>query len=176
MNPYQFKRFRDYMTQAGRGVTIELGVFRGETLKLMCQHRPDDPLIGIDTFAGMPEPGEHDIVDGVSHYPKGRLAATMREAQRAVPAARLIAGTIPEVFGDLVIDQPIAFAHVDLDHYRPTLEALRWLWFRVRPGGVIACDDWFPGRDYLASRAIAEWSEITGAPIDQIGKKGFFVR
>jgi len=57
-------------------------------------------------------------------------------------------------------DGPFAFADVDMDHYVPTLAALNWLWDRMVPGGIIHADDHFPDRDWLASRAINEFTRL----------------
>ncbi len=142
------------LAAAPAGSRIEIGVFRGETLSLIARH--DGQTIGVDSFRGMAEPGVHDIVNGVSRYPKGRLAVGM-EAVRAKVGRRvqLVQGFVPAVLAT-VPEGPFAFAHLDIDHYDPTRDALAWLFGRMMTGGILVCDDWFEGQDFLAARAINE--------------------
>lgn len=145
---------RSLLAQAPAGPRIEIGVLRGATLAKIARH--EGTTIGVDSFEGMPEPGEHDIVGGVSNYPKGRLAVGMGVVRAAVgPRVQLVQGFVPAVLTH-VSDGPFAFAHLDIDHYGPTRDALEWLFARMMPGGILACDDWFDGQDYLAAKAINE--------------------
>lgn len=145
--------FRQLLDSCPPGPRIELGVFRGATLKLITEH--GGVTYGVDSFAGMAEPGERDIVNGVNAYPKGRLAVPIKQVRKAVPGAILIKGYVPEVLAQAP-DGPFAFAHVDLDHYGPTKAALEWLFPRMMPGGVLMCDDWFEDGASLAAGAINE--------------------
>ena len=81
----------------------------------------------------------------------------MSAAASIAPKAVLIKGFVPDVLALCPVG-PFAFADVDMDHYAPTLAALEWLWDKMVPGGIIHADDHFPDRDWLASRAINEWT------------------
>jgi len=135
------------------GPRIELGVYRGETLALIANHPGE--TIGVDSFEGMAAETERDLLDGISHYPKGRFAVDMAPAQANAPRARLIKGFVPDILGS-VPDGPYAFAHLDMDQYAPTKAALDWIFPRMMPNGVVCCDDWFAGRGILAAGAINE--------------------
>lgn len=143
------------LTLAPAGPRLEMGVFHGATLKRIAAHA--GLTVGVDSFAGMAAPSPRDIKDGWNPYPEGRLACPLATVARRVPGARLIEGYVPAVLGK-VPNGPWAFAHLDMDHYEPTLAALEWLWPRMVAGGVIACDDWFRGRDWLAGGAINEFA------------------
>ncbi|HEX6559984.1 MAG TPA: TylF/MycF/NovP-related O-methyltransferase, partial [Longimicrobiales bacterium] len=41
------------------GALAEVGVFRGGTARVICDAKGDRPLHLFDTFAGLPQPGEH---------------------------------------------------------------------------------------------------------------------
>lgn len=151
MNPAKFKNLLRF---APAGPRIEIGVFRGHTLRLIARHSGE--TIGVDSFEGMAEPTAHDFVDGVTRYPKGRLAFPLVRVQAEVPSAKLIKGFVPGVLSE-VPEGPYAFAHLDLDHYAPTKAALEWLDSRMMPGGVLLADDYFPDLDALASKAINEF-------------------
>jgi hypothetical protein len=49
-------------------------------------------------------------------------------------------GWIPDCFRGREEDR-YAFVHVDVDLYQPTLEAFRFFYPRVVPGGLLVCDD-----------------------------------
>ena len=95
------------------------------------------------------------------------MARTMNEADstedvqkniRGVDNIRLVRGWVPTVL-DEIEERDFAFAYVDMDQYDSTLAALRWLETRMVPGGIICCDDWIEGRDWLAGGAINEFAK-----------------
>lgn len=155
------------------GPRIEFGVFRGATLEKIANH--DGVTIGVDTFEGMGAPGRRDTIDGRSPYPKGRLAAPIEGAASLVPRARLIKGHVPEVLSEICCDG-FGFAHIDMDHYLPTIRALEWVWPRMAPNGIVCCDDWFVGRTQLASGAIAEFAASHELEIMADGRRAFWRR
>jgi hypothetical protein len=147
---------RDLLARAPAGPRIEFGVFRGESLALIADH--PGLTIGVDSFEGMAQPGPRDLP--ATAYPKGRLAAAIEIAAAAVPKARLVKGFVPQVL-EQIHEEAFGFAQVDLDQYGPTLAALEWLQSltcsRMAPGGIILCDDVFPGRTSLASGAVNDF-------------------
>jgi len=164
--------FYRMLAKAPPGDRIEFGVLSGGTLGKMSNH--PGKTFGVDSFEGMGEPSQHDIKDGVNQYPKGRLMAPMSDARRNAPRAILIKGFVPQVLS-VVPNGPYAFADVDLDHYQPTLDALEWLWPRMLPGGVIITDDHFPGRDWLAARAINEFA-LTHPLAGELHRRAWWIR
>lgn len=151
VTPTETKCFLDLLSQAPKGPRLELGVFKGATLGLM---KHDGLLYGVDSFEGMPEPTERDIIDGWNPYPKGRLAASIRPMGDAI----LVKGWVPEILSTLPNIQ-WAFVHLDMDQYDSTYSALEWLSTRMLPKGIICCDDYFPTRDRLAGGAINEYAK-----------------
>ena len=83
----------------------------------------------------------------------------MSSAASRCSRATLIKGTVPEIL-DRLPPGPFAFASVDMDQYASTRAALEWVWPRMVPGGIVHVDDHFPGRDWLASRAINEFAAV----------------
>lgn len=150
--------FVTLLEQAPAGPRIEFGVCNGATVRLMAKH--PGRTLGTDSFEGMGESGPRDLTpEGIDQYPKGRLKADFDEVRRTCPGIELIRGWVPEVFDtDLASAGPFAFAHVDMDHYGPTRDAVQWLWSRMLPGGIICCDDWFEGKDILASAFLNDWA------------------
>lgn len=150
------------------GPRMEIGVHRGETLMAIAQH--SGRTYGVDSFEGMPEPTEQDIIGGVNNYPKGRLAVSesyvaSRLIRAGLTNVKLIRGFVPDVLSRLP-EGPFALVHLDIDHYSSTKAALDWLWPRMMKNGVLCCDDYFPGQRGLAALALDEWAEeypITGS-------------
>lgn len=142
------------------GVYAEIGVYKGATFRMLAADAARRGVVahGFDSFQGMDDPTD---MDG-PNYPKGRLscggiewfAQMMRRTGIAGSAYRLHEGFIPRCFDRVPKDQRFRFALVDVDQYQPTLAALRWLWPRMSPGGVVVCDDYFPGASKYASAAI----------------------
>ena len=100
-------------------------------------------------------------------YPKGALNPgpdailhIAGELKAIWPKVLIWRGWIPDVFERMDLAEiRLAFSHVDLDQYAPTLCALAWAWARTMPGGIVCCHDWFPEYRRLASAAIREWME-----------------
>lgn len=113
------------------GAFIEIGVFRGGTLaKIAAFGRP---TFGFDTFEGIPA----SQVDQGGHL-AGEFAASLADVQAAVPKATLIPGVFPESWLDRF---PVALAHVDVDTYAGTRDALAAILPQLVPGGVVIVDD-----------------------------------
>jgi len=148
---------------AVKGDFAEIGVFKGHTFKRLSLLALALGRVahGFDSFEGMAPPTERDA----GHYPAGKLSIGGVENFRKIMvdgnvpdvAYRLHAGFIPTCFTTYDDAVPLSFALVDVDQFEPTLEGLRWAWPRLNYGGVLVCDDYFPGRSILASGAIDEW-------------------
>jgi O-methyltransferase len=142
------------------GDYAEIGVFKGATFTRLARHAAGAGIVAhaFDSFQGMDEPTD---MDG-PQYPKGKMScggvrwfAGMMRAHGIEPNSyKLHAGYVPACFDDVAADQLFRFALVDLDQYAPTLAALEWVWPRMSSGGVVVCDDYFPGADRYASAAV----------------------
>ena len=174
MTPEELALFKQLLSECPEGPRIEFGVLRGATLKVMAKH--SGFTIGVDSFEGMGHPGERDIVHGVNAYPKGRLSVSLSTVSRNVPSSvRLFKGFVPDILG-YIPDLKFAFAHLDMDHYKPTLEALRWIWGRMLKGGIICCDDWFANSPWLAAGAIHDFSLEVDQRLKTFQRKAWWVR
>lgn len=177
MTPIGRRRLLRMLAVAPAGARIEFGVYHGDTLRKMSRH--PGVTVGVDSFEGMPEPTERDMREGKNPYPKGRLAVgidAVRRATRDCERLTLVKGFVPEVLPSVPEDR-YAFAHVDMDQYDSTLAALKWLWFRMLPGGIICCDDYIAGRDWLSAGAIDEFAKLMGQPLAGCeGQMAWFVR
>jgi len=161
------------------GDFAEVGVFQGTLFKRIVAvaqvlHRKAH---AFDSFVGMDEPTAMDA----GKYPKGDLSSGGKENFRRIilnsirqhrdvsldtnqqagvetDAIRddifsLWDGYVPECLEKCPVTQ-FAFIYIDLDHHDPTQQAIEWAWPRMVEGGLLGFDDYFPGRQKLASPPI----------------------
>jgi len=147
------------------GDFAEFGVWQGATFLPMARAWPDRACHAVDSFRGMAEPTVRDVdLDGTQSCPRGAFdvggAGPLRQATAAMPNVVIHEGFVPAILRECHTPRGFAFAHVDLDHFEPTLETLEWLWPRVNPGGLVVCHDWFEDSVRLAAGAVSDWMAI----------------
>ena len=120
----------------------ECGVYRGGMSYVLHQAiRATRPRMQrmFDSFEGLPEPTDKDL------HEKGEFASTLEETfalfGQDQPTPWAIKGWIPDTFAGFE-DARIALAHIDLDLYQSTADALDFVWERIVPGGVMILDDY----------------------------------
>ena len=141
------------------GDIVECGVSVGHgLLALICANENlgiDRHYYGFDSFAGFPPPRPED--QGTHAY-GGFYANEPEIVLRVLEDARLDPAVIRDKvhlvkgFFDQSLrtyERPIALLHLDCDLYQSYMDALRWLYDRVVPGGLILFDEYedpaFPG-------------------------------
>ena len=120
------------------GSVAEAGVFRGDFAKLINQHFPDRKLYLFDTFQGFDdrdialETGyDADPTKG-DHFKETSVELVMSKMQHPENVV-IRQGYVPETFAG--VDDSFCFVNLDMDLYKPTLEALRWFYPRMAAGG-----------------------------------------
>lgn len=116
----------------------------------------------FDSFEGLSEPGEKDMLDnGKTFWKAGALAtpASVFEKYLAgfLDRIRIHQGWIPERFHDIADDTRFRLVHIDVDLYEPTLQSLEFFYDKVQPRGVIICDDYGSSSCPGAKRAFDEF-------------------
>jgi len=140
------------------GVFIEFGVFTGLSFRNIYNagNIGNRPVHAVDSFQGMPK--SNDGRENLRFPPGGfKLEAGAVTLRFAYPDAIIHEGLIPGILDEIDIDS-IAFAHIDLDHYVPTLAALRWTWQRLSEFGIVCIHDYYHHDNMSASRAVKEWA------------------
>jgi len=146
------------------GGFAEVGVHRGRAFRHVVAEslRRGARAHAFDSFEGMAEPTEHDH----GEYVRGQFDVGGVQGFRARMQAwgcdgetfDTWPGFIPHCFEGFPGDERFRFAILDVDHYEPTVIAMRWIWERTSVGGILAFDDFHPARpDRLATRAINEF-------------------
>jgi O-methyltransferase len=150
------------------GDLVECGVFRGGTALLeartlaAAEEGTSRRLHLFDSFQGMP-----GGVSPAESFRPGHLgrtsAAGVRRLLAAYPFVQLHVGFIPDTFAGLGLG-PVAWAHVDLDLYQATRDAIAFLYPRLVPGGFLIFDDYgfpsCPGARRAVDEAFAGRPEV----------------
>lgn len=144
-----------FIAQAPPGIIIEVGVWKGGSLRYLAENHPDRQFYGFDTFEGMPK--EHPLDN---HHKKGHFGDTSFERVKAaladLPNVTVTKGYFPD--SDITDNQPIAMVHCDVDLYESTLKTFRHLAPRIVPNGRMYCDDAFQSTCEGATLALCEFA------------------
>jgi O-methyltransferase len=153
-----------------KGDFAECGVYKGGTALLSARTLrdagvPDKLLHLFDTFEGMPEEAARDHGGHLPGQFGDTSLAGVQSRLREYPNVRFHPGLIPETLAE-VQDREFAFVYLDLDLYQATLEALRFFYPRLVPGGVLIGDDYgFPRYRYAARQAVDEFFSDKPEPL-----------
>lgn len=146
------------------GIFIEAGcALGGSAILIATVKSPERPFFVYDVFGMIPPPTEEDtqdvhdryrtIADGKSvgidgdkyyGYQENLYDVVQGNLRRfgIDPGARSVALVKGLVQDTMHIDQPVAFAHVDVDWYEPVSTCLRRVFPRLVQGGSIILDDY----------------------------------
>jgi len=127
------------------GELAELGVYKGQSARLIHHYVPERKLFLFDTFSGF---DENDIKveqtfhgDNYNQFKDTNVKSVMQcidpENDNVIPIAGMFPQSIPENFNHI-----FAFVHMDMDLYQPTIEAFRYFYPRVSRGGYMIVHDY----------------------------------
>ena len=172
------------------GDLIECGVFRGGSLveigRLVKKRAPSKTVYGADTFKGHPFDSPEDMTPDrqIVHHKGGfsgnsydRVAGVLRDygLTNTVLLKGLVGDTLPTLG-----DRKFCFAHLDLDLYASTKQALAHIAPRLVPGGIVVFDD-FGGFDTPGVEK-AVFEVLPGANVRRVaidpseGSQGYWVK
>jgi O-methyltransferase len=144
---------RSLVERAIEGDLAELGVFRGNTARLIHHYLPERKFYLFDTFAGF---DERDVrIEGAQ---TGRKTRSTEFSETSVEMARrniapqndnvqFFPGYFPQSAPDFLPRRKFALVHLDADLYEPMLAGLNYFYEKVVPGGFILAHDFnsWPG-------------------------------
>lgn len=156
---------RDLEVRRVYGSLAEVGVYRGDTARLIHHYLPERPFHLFDTFEGFDERDteSEEAVTGDA-VASGQFVDTsvQQVLDRIQPRNRNVVihpGSFPESCDDRIRHEKFAFVHLDVDLYRPTLAGLELFYPLVVPSGYIVVHDynaWHGARkatdEFLADR------------------------
>lgn len=144
------------------GVIAEFGVFRGTSLRLLARAAPERPVIGFDSFQGLP-------ADWGALLPKGEFACPTPSFVENNISLRV--GAFSETLPVFAAEgQPVALAHIDCDLHDSTVTVLNGIAPLLVPGSVVVFDEYYgyPGFadfEYRAWKEFVARRQLTPAPI-----------
>lgn len=151
------------------GAIAEVGVYQGEFAKMMNVEFPDKKFYLFDTFEGFYEEDVYEeIKNNFSEASKKDFGNTtvdlvLSKMQRKENCI-VKKGYFPETAEGL-LEERFAFVNLDVDLYKPTLEALRFFYPRMVPGGIILIHDYFPEVYRGVKQAVKEFQEEIDNPL-----------
>ena len=111
-------------------LVVECGVFRGASLEVLARAYPDHPVLGFDSFEGLPETWDRPDMA----FDRGAFALGQDERPQArhfPPNVQLVKGwfeeTLPAFAAAAADAATIGFLHVDCDIYSSTRTVLESL-------------------------------------------------
>jgi O-methyltransferase len=154
------------------GDIIMAGCYKGGDVIEIKRTCPDRNVIVIDSFEGADNPEPEDLVNvGIPRF-KGECSADMREVirnftehdiQKPFQIHRM---WISDAALNLIVRRPLAMIWLDLDHYRPTLECMRYFWPWLQRGGVMLTHDYgfvrCPGVKQACDEFGETWVKLAG--------------
>lgn len=121
------------------GDIAEVGVYRRGSAKLICEIKGNKNLYLFDTFEGLPDTSNDDLVK------KGWLAETSLEKVKKYlndyPSVHFFKGLFPDT-AKPISNCKFSFVHLDTDTYQSTLDGLMFFWPRMVSDGRIISHDY----------------------------------
>src|SRR5262249_24326662 len=125
-------------------------------------NRLDKRFFLLDTYDGIPEQYQAGAANAELYV---ECYADVVRRFASYPGARIVRGVVPDTL-DAVDADRIAFLSIDLNAAQPEIEAVRRLWPRMTPAGIVLLDDYAGGQAHAAQkRAFDAWSVEIGCPI-----------
>ncbi len=123
------------------GAAVEVGVYKGGSIKMIAQCLPDRPVYGFDTFEGISVITKED--DGIKHK-IGDFAQDFEKVKEFLQTEKnvtLVKGSFSKTQTSLVQEKKICLVHIDTDAYIPAFEAMQSFWTRLVVGGIMLVHD-----------------------------------
>lgn len=140
------------------GAFAELGVWRGNSAKVIHRLAPGRELYLLDTFGGFDAADTAaDRAAGVAHHFRDVTPEGVRAFVGQSPRVHFVVGRFPDTAGAIPDAARFAFVHIDCDLYRPALAALAFFYPRMSPKGMIVVHDYASGRWPGLTQAVDEF-------------------
>ena len=126
------------------GAMAELGVYKGETAKLIHHMAPYRDFFLFDSFTGLPRQVVKEDCDGTVRPQTVDFSDTKPDQVhghiQGNSKIKIIEGIFPQTTLEIP-DLNYALVHIDADLYQSTKDALLYFYPRLSPGGVMIIHD-----------------------------------
>lgn len=145
-----------------KGWAAEFGVYSGYSLNIIATHMP---VIGFDSFEGLPE-------DWREGFPKGMFAAPFEFRDGFLPYcpnAMLVKGWFADTAPTFPFPE-LGLVHIDCDLYSSTVTVLDAILPCVDVDTILVFDEFhsYPGAENHEEKAFIEWYAKNGITCEQI--------
>ncbi len=127
------------------GDFAELGVYKGDTARVIHHCAPDRKLHLFDTFEGFPQKDLKEETGKASGYTSRHFSDTSAEKVKTLlgdsPNIFIRKGYFPDS-ADKLKETKFAFVSMDADLHNPTLAGLEFFYPRLSEGGIILIHDY----------------------------------
>ena len=149
-------------TSKVEGAIAELGVYKGGSAKLICEHKGDKWLHLFDTFLeGLPTPSAHDT-GGLKKGDFSTSLAGVKEYLKEYEKVYYHMGLFPETTKGLE-DMSFSLVNIDADLYQSTKDAIEFFYPRMSRGGIMLFHD-YNGLEGV-KKAVNQFMELQPEPI-----------
>jgi O-methyltransferase len=130
------------------GACVELGVYKGETARLIHHCLPERKLFLFDTFSGFGERGRREearstkVDISAQHFEDTSVGSVRDLIRPSNDMVRFLPGFFPDSATKEVEQEKFCFVHLDADLYQSTLSGLNFFYPRVSVGGFILVHDY----------------------------------
>jgi len=121
------------------GDVAEVGVFRGQSARIICRAKGARALHLFDTFQGLPEP---DAID--TKFKQGEYACSLKAVQQFLADeadVHYYPGLFPGTAAG-VANRRFSCVHLDVDLYQSTRDALELFYPLMPAGGIVISHDY----------------------------------
>lgn len=142
------------------GAFAELGVYKGNSAKLLHELAPDKILYLFDTFKGF-DKGDVAADPKTKIHSRHFLDTSLEEVKRFIGSSKVqyCPGYFAETASFVPAGETFALVHLDADLYQPTLEGLKFFYPKLSPGGCMIIHDYFSGAWPGVKKAVDEFLE-----------------
>lgn len=145
------------------GELAELGVYKGNTAKLIHHYIPERKLHIFDTFTGFPaesaqaEQENTYLKVSATHFADTSLKMVKKNIAAQNDNVSFYQGYFPETIPEGFREKKFAFIHLDADLYKPILDGLNFFYPLLSKNGLILIHDYnaWPG----ARKAVDEFTK-----------------
>jgi len=132
------------------GSFAEVGVWRGDTSRIIHSCAPERRFMLFDSFEGFPDS------DKDPRFKDTSVEFVLDKVGKS-PNVVAVKGYIPNTFGPYTSEK-FALVILDVDKYQPTKDGLEFFYPRLSPGGFIFFHDYnSPESDWGVKRAVDEF-------------------
>ncbi|MBE0649181.1 MAG: class I SAM-dependent methyltransferase [Bacteroidales bacterium] len=129
------------------GAFAELGVYKGESARILHLMDPTRKFYLFDTFQGFPEADLEGETGVAATYTSQNFADTsISRVVRKINGNHLVE-IVPGYFpgsAQAIADESYALVNIDVDLYKPTKAGLEYFYPRLTSGGIILVHDYNP--------------------------------